>query len=186
MTDQLVPADAPVVAESELEIGERLEAVWDVLTDVESWPTWNPDVKSASLEGNVAAGSTFRWKAGPGTIKSTIRHVDRPRLIAWTGTTFGIKATHVYNLEARGTKTLVRTTESYDGLVAQLFRRQLKRTLDRALVDGLQHLKTELERRARDRHPPERGGEAHDRQDGEREGGGDRNHQSAPVPKSTP
>ena len=186
MTEQLIDAGAPVLGESELEIEARPEAVWDVLTDVESWPTWNPDVKSASLQGTVAEGSTFRWKAGPGTIKSTIRHVERPSLIAWTGTTFGIKAHHVYALEARGTATLVKTTESYDGLVARVFRRQLTKTLDRALVDGLQHLKAELERRARDRHPPERGGEAHDRQDGEGEGGGDGNHQSAPVPKTTP
>jgi hypothetical protein len=146
MPEQLVRPDAPVVAESELEIEARPEAVWDVLTDIEGWPTWNPEVKSASLRGSVTAGSTFRWKAGPGTIKSTIQHVEPPMQIAWTGTTFGIKAVHVYVLEPRGAKTVVKTTESYEGLVARLFRRQLTKTLDRALVDGLQHLKAELER----------------------------------------
>jgi carbon monoxide dehydrogenase subunit G len=186
MTEQLIDPGAPVVAESELEIEAGPEAVWDVLTDVERWPTWNPDVKSASLQGAVTEGSTFRWKAGPGTIKSTIRHVERPSVIAWTGSTFGIKANHVYFLEGRGTTTLVKTSESYDGLVARVFRRQLKKTLDRALVDGLRCLKAELETRAGDGHPPQRGGEADDRQEREREGEGDGDHHSAPVPKTTP
>jgi uncharacterized protein YndB with AHSA1/START domain len=148
VTEQLIDPGAPVVAETELEMQATPDAVWDVLTDVEGWPTWNPDVKSASLQGGFAEGSTFRWKAGPGTISSTIQRVERPSLIAWTGTTFGIKARHVYVLEGRATNTLVRTSESYDGLVARLFRRQLRKTLDRALVDGLHHLEAELERRA--------------------------------------
>jgi hypothetical protein len=105
------------------------------------------EVKSASLQGGVAEGSTFRWKPGPGTIRSTIQDVDRPSRIVWTGTTMGIRAHHVYTLEPRGGKTVVWTTESYDGLVARLFRRQLTKILDRALADGLQHLKTEVEGR---------------------------------------
>lgn len=142
------PPDAPMLGESETEIDASPEAVWEVLTGIERWPTWNPDVKSVSVDGRVAEGSEFRWKAGPGTIKSTIQRVEPPKLIAWTGTTFGIEAFHVYVLEPRGEKTLVKTTESYDGPVARLFRRQLRKTLDRALVDGLRYLKAEVERRA--------------------------------------
>jgi hypothetical protein len=42
----------------------------------------------------------------------------------------------------------VRTAESYDGLVARLFRGSLKKTLDRALADGIKSLKAEAERRS--------------------------------------
>jgi hypothetical protein len=108
MTELAHPADAPVVGESEAEIDASPEVVWDVLTRIDSWPTWNPDVKSASMQGSVAEGSTFRWKAGPGTIKSTIQHVEPPELIAWTGTTFGIKAFHVYAIERRCATTSCR------------------------------------------------------------------------------
>ncbi|MGH3117639.1 MAG: SRPBCC family protein, partial [Gaiellales bacterium] len=121
--------------------------VWDVLTAVERWPTWNPDVKTVSLEGSVAEGSVFRWKAGPGTITSTIQRVDRPRLIAWTGKTFGIDATHVWRLEQGHGKTLVRTEESYEGLVASILRRPLRKALETALTNGLRSLKVEAERR---------------------------------------
>ena len=59
------------------------------------------------MRDGLTPGSTFRWKAGPGTITSTLQRVERPRVIAWAGRTFGIKANHVYTLEPRDGKTLV-------------------------------------------------------------------------------
>src|SRR5213592_1762531 len=72
---------APVVGASQIEIDAPPQLVWDVLTAFEGWPSWNADVKSVSAEGDVAEGSVFRWKAGPGTVTSTIRRVDQPWLI---------------------------------------------------------------------------------------------------------
>jgi hypothetical protein len=138
---------APVVGASEIEIGAAPEAVWEVLTSLERWPSWNPDVKSMSVEGPVDEGTVFRWKAGPGTIESTIRRVEPPRLIAWTGKTLGIKAIHFWHLEPRNSGTRVRSEESYEGLVTRVLRGPLQKTLDKALGDGLQYLKTEVERR---------------------------------------
>jgi uncharacterized membrane protein len=143
---EVINTQAPVVGNSEIEIAASAEVVWDVLTALDSWPSWNPDVKSMTVYGKVAVGSTFRWKAGPGTITSIIQRVERPRLIAWTGKTFGIRAIHRYRLESRGEGTFVRTDESYEGLIAGLFRVPLRKTLDSALASGLQHLKTEAER----------------------------------------
>jgi hypothetical protein len=139
---------APVVGASEIEIAAAPEVVWEVLTAIDRWPNWNPDVKSVSVRAEVAAGSEFRWKAGPGTIKSSIQRVEPPRLIAWTGTTLGIRAIHVWRLEPRNGRTFVRTEESYEGLVARLFRGPLQKTLDRTLADGLRHLQAESERRS--------------------------------------
>jgi len=125
------------------------DVAWNVLTAIGRWPSWNPAVTSVTFEEGIEEGSEFRWKAGPGTITSTIQHVDPPRRIVWTGSSFGIKATHVHTLEPRQGGTLVRTEESYDGLVARLFHRRLQRTLDTALDNELQHLKVEAERRDR-------------------------------------
>jgi hypothetical protein len=97
--------------------------------------------------GRRRPGSAFRWKAGPGTITSTIQDVDPPRRIAWTGTSFGIKAIHVHTFEPRAGGTLVTTEESYDGVVARLLRRRLQNILDSTLESELEHLKTEAERR---------------------------------------
>jgi uncharacterized protein YndB with AHSA1/START domain len=136
---------APVVAASEIEVAAPPDAVWDVLTDFDRWPTWNPDVKSMSFDGDVAEGSKFRWRSGPGRIVSTIRRVERPRLIGWTGKTFGASAVHVYRLEGRDGHTLVKTEESFEGPVARLARRPMQRMLEKALEKGLSHLKARVE-----------------------------------------
>ena len=138
---------APVVARSETEIVAAREVVWHVLTGIEQWPAWNPEVKSVAMKGGLRQGVQFRWRAGPGTITSTLEHVDAPRRIAWSGTSFGIEVMHVYALETRDGATLVRTEESYDGLVARLFRGRLQKALESSLEAGLRHLKAEAERR---------------------------------------
>ena len=140
---------APVVGAAEIEIAAEPELVWDVLTAFERWPTWNPDIESISMHGDhLAVGSEFRWKAGPGTITSTIQEVEPPRQIAWNGRTLGIRAIHVWWLEPSDSATTVLTEESYEGLVARLLRRPLQKALDRALDNSLRHLKAEVERRA--------------------------------------
>jgi len=139
---------APVVGASEIAIAAAPEAVWDVLATFEDWPSWNPDVKWASVDGEIVAGTRFRWKSGPGTITSTLQQVEPPRLIAWSGRTFGINAFHVWRLEPQNGATLVRSEESFDGLLARLLRRRLRKTLIGALESGLRHLKSEAERRA--------------------------------------
>jgi len=124
-----INGDAPVVGSSEIEIAVPPKLAWDVLTDFQSWPSWNPAVTEVSMNGGHTEGSTFRWRAGPGTITSTIQEVDAPRRIVWSGTSFGIKAIHVHTLEGQNGGTLVRTEESYDGLVARVLHGRLKKTL---------------------------------------------------------
>jgi hypothetical protein len=141
---------APVSGAREIAISADSETVWDVLAGIDHWPAWNPDVKWVSIEGDVVEGTRFRWKSGSGTLTSTLRRVNRPRLIAWTGRIFGIDAVHVWRFEPHDGGTLVRTEESFDGLVARILRRPLRKTLARALENGLRQLKVEAERRARD------------------------------------
>ena len=144
-----VNESAPAIASAEVEVDADPETVWEVLTSIDEWPSWNPDVRSASLEDGLTEGSRFRWKAGPGTITSTFQRIERPRLIGWTGTTFGVKAVHVHRLEARGDGTAVSSEESWEGVPVRIFRGRMQRTLDEAVRTGLDNLKAEAERRAR-------------------------------------
>jgi uncharacterized protein YndB with AHSA1/START domain len=141
-------ADAPVKSRGEIQIAAPMEVVWDVLTRFEQWPQWNPDVKSVSFDGPLAPDSEFRWKAAPGTIVSTLERVEPPRFIRWRGRTMSVKAIHEWRLEPRDGGTLVETEESFSGMLARLLRAQLQKTLDKSLVEGLEHLKRETERRA--------------------------------------
>jgi hypothetical protein len=143
-----VDGSAPAVASGSIEIEAAPEVVWDVLTTIGDWPSWNPDVRTAALDGDLAPGTTFRWKAGPGTITSTIQELDPPHRITWTGRTVGIKAIHVYRLEAGATGTSVVSEESWAGLPVRLLRGFLRKQLQRSTDTGLQHLKREAERRS--------------------------------------
>ncbi len=145
-----INAHAPIILSAEIEIDAPPELVWEVLSAIESWPSWNPEVKEATLDGDLAAGTLFRWKAGPSSLTSTLATVDRPSRIAWTGQSLGLSAIHVYNLEPRDGHTLVRTAESVQGIPARLLRGTLKKRMGTATDLGLQALKTETEQRVAD------------------------------------
>jgi uncharacterized protein YndB with AHSA1/START domain len=132
----------------EIEIAAPPQVVWDVLTGFERWPQWNPDVKSMSFAGPLAPGSEFRWKAGPGTIVSTLEEVEPPSTVRWRGKTLSIKALHEWRLEPRGDGTHVETEETFSGPLTRIFRGMLQKQLDTSLEDGLAHLKREAERLA--------------------------------------
>jgi len=140
--------DAPAVATGEIDIRASPAVVWEVLADVAGWPAWNPDVSRASIDAALRPGTVFRWKAGPGTIVSTIRQADRPSRLGWTGRTLGIRAKHAYRLEQSSAGTRVTTEESWDGLPVRLFTTAMRRTLSKSVAGGLKHLKAEAERRA--------------------------------------
>ena len=143
-----VDREAPLVVSSEAEIAAPPEALWDVLTDFESWPDWSPHVKSLEIDGPVEPGTNFRWKVGP-TIKSTIRQADRPDQVAWVGKTFGVMAIHVWSFERRGDATLARTSESWSGWLARVIPGPLRKSLQKTLDESLSLLAAEAERRAR-------------------------------------
>jgi len=140
--------DAPATAEGELEIDADPRTVFSVISAIDQWPSWNPDVRSVTLQGPVQPGAVFRWKSGPSSLTSTLQVVDPPHEIAWTGTTMGIKAVHVFRFQANDGRTLARSEESWEGLLASLLRRYSRKTLDKGIRSVLAHLKTEAERRS--------------------------------------
>jgi hypothetical protein len=140
--------NAPATADGELRVDADPEIVFGVISGIDQWPSWNPDVKSVSVEGPVQPGTVFRWKAGPSSLTSTLRVVDPPREIAWTGTTMGIKAVHVFRFRVSDGGTMARSEESWEGLIARLLKGYSRRTLDKGIRSVLAHLKTEAERRA--------------------------------------
>jgi carbon monoxide dehydrogenase subunit G len=142
-----INSEAPVIAKGEIRVNATPDIVWEIMTNIERWPEWNPDVESARVNDELVPGATFQWKAGPGTITSTLQQVERPAVLAWTGKTMGINAVHVWMIELQESGTLVRTEESWDGLLARLFSGTMQKTLDQSIHQGLRYLKTEAERR---------------------------------------
>ena len=59
--------NAPVIAHEQIHIAADVQTVWDVLSDIEQWPSWNKAVRSMSVHGPVAPArrSTGRRDRGP-------------------------------------------------------------------------------------------------------------------------
>jgi uncharacterized protein YndB with AHSA1/START domain len=142
-----IDRNAPATAEGEVHIAADPDTVWQVLADLDRWPRWNPDIRSIALEGPLEPGSVFRWRAGT-SLTSTLQVVDRPRELAWTGTTMGIRAVHIFRFEPRDGGTRASSEESWDGLLPRLFKRFSRRTLERGIRTMLARLKVESERQA--------------------------------------
>ncbi|MEJ2574697.1 MAG: SRPBCC family protein [Gammaproteobacteria bacterium] len=137
---------APAIASTEAFIQASLDVVWSVQTNLTEWSRWNPDVEYVDMEGALAPGTEFRWKAGGAAITSKLQEVEPKRRIVWTGKILGIRAVHVWMFEERADGILVRTEESFDGLLARLFAKSMRRTLALSLAKGLDALKLECER----------------------------------------
>ena len=138
--------NAPVFSEGRIDVAATPERLWDIMADFEDWPSWNEDVDSVRLQGPVAQGTVFRWKAGPSRIVSTLRIVERPTTIGWTGRAMGIDAIHTWRFERSPDGAIAIMEESFSGPVAKLLRRRLQRQLDATTRKGLEMLKAAAER----------------------------------------
>ena len=139
---------APVTASGEALIDADPETVFSVISAIEAWPSWNPDVKSAELEGPVEPDTVFRWKAGLSSLTSTLQVVEQPHeshgpAARWASRRFTCSASS----RASG-GTLARSEESWEGLIASVLKGWSRRTLEKGIDDVLAHLKVESERRA--------------------------------------
>jgi uncharacterized protein YndB with AHSA1/START domain len=139
-----IDESAPVTARREIGVAASREIVWELLTTMDKWADWNPDVKTASQPA-LEKGGVFRWKAGPASLTSTLAEVDRPTQLGWTGTSMGMQAVHVWHLETDGTGTLARTEESWSGTLPRMLPGMMRRSLEKTLDSWLTHLKAEAE-----------------------------------------
>jgi uncharacterized protein YndB with AHSA1/START domain len=148
-----IDRNAPAIASAESLFRARIGLVWSLLTDIDGWTRWNPDVSRAELRGPLAPGSVFRCKAAGAPIVSTIQEVIPQRRLVWTGRFLGIRAIHAWSFEERPDGVLSRTEESFDGPLVRLLRVPLRSILGSAVQRGLEALQAECERRAAGRAP---------------------------------
>ena len=148
-----IDQQAPITASGTVDISASPGAVWALLSDISAWPTWNPEVLEAHLEGGLEPGSRFVWSAGPGTITSVLRSVVHARELGWTGSTMGVHAVHVWRIEPTPRGSRVTTEESWSGWTVRFLRKRMEKTLREAVFHGLHSLKAEAEFRThRDLH----------------------------------
>jgi short-subunit dehydrogenase/uncharacterized protein YndB with AHSA1/START domain len=133
----------PIEVRNETVIPASAERVWDLLTDVERWPSWYRACRWVRLESPRGAGgrTSFRWKAHPVELRSTVVAADRPHSFTFVADARGLHAerTFTVNSTADGQSTVV-SHETQVGLLPWLGRVFLSRRLraaNQAMFDDL-------------------------------------------------
>ncbi|MFI6515756.1 SRPBCC family protein [Spirillospora sp. NPDC050679] len=144
-----IDTTAPVIARHQLLVQAPADAVWTLLTDVASWPSWQPDITTADLGAPLEPGATFHWSTAGLDIASTVYDLRAPHRILWGGPAHGITGVHQWTLTPTGDgATLVATEESWSGEPVLTATESVQQSLDRSLVQWLAHLKTAAEKPA--------------------------------------
>ena len=84
----VTPSRPPIEIRIETVIPAPTERVWDLLTDVEKWPSWWRACRWVRVE----SPGSFRWKAHPVVLRSTVIAADRPRSFAFVADGAGVHA----------------------------------------------------------------------------------------------
>ncbi|MEV4559165.1 SRPBCC family protein [Kitasatospora sp. NPDC049285] len=139
---------APVVVLLAIEIDAPIERVWNLHTDIDHWADWLADIDSATLDGPLATGASFRWHTHGLDITSTVQELVPGERIVWGGPASGIDGVHVWSFERHGDGVLVRTEESWAGAPVEAATEPLRAALHDSLTAWLATLKSRAERSA--------------------------------------
>jgi len=137
--------NAPAKCSREIIINASCGKVWEVLTDIDKWTTWNTEISNVKLNGKLQPQTTFDWKSGGAKIHSTLHTIEPFNSFGWTGKTFGMFAIHNWTLTEKNGQTNVYVEESMEGFIAKLFQKSFNRNLDNGLQKWLELLKKESE-----------------------------------------
>lgn len=140
---------------TEVEIGASPQTVWDQLTDVESFASWNPFMIEASGVAETGSRLIVRMHPPGGsamTFKPTVIEASAPTRFEWLGSLFvrGLfDGRHRFELEQTHFGTRLVQSEQFSGLLVPLFRRSLDRktragfeAMNAALKDRVESLRT--------------------------------------------
>ena len=128
----------PIEVRNEIVIRAGAERVWNLLTDVERWPTWYRACQWVRVE----SPTSFRWKAHPVELRSTVVAAEQPSSFAITADAPGIHAERRFTLRpaADGLSTIVVSDETQVGPMPWLGRAYLAprlRAANQAMFDDL-------------------------------------------------
>ena len=142
-----VTRTAPSFGCAEIEIYAPRRFVWNLHTDVNVWPRWQPDIRFAVIEQPMAPGVAFRWQTHGMAITSTVDAVDHGIRVRWrsrSGQTTGI---HEWTFTDTSTGVHVATTESITGPAVSDDPAGSQALVEQSLTFWLRTLKAVAERR---------------------------------------
>lgn len=137
--------NAPVFSTKTILINAKPEQVWTVLTNIDQWNTWLTAVTESKLNGSLQPNTTFDWKVDGMKIHSKLHSVEPFSKFGWTGKVYGIYAIHNWSFKEVNGSTEVIVSESMDGFLAKLFKKNFNKTLEKSMIESLERLKQTCE-----------------------------------------
>lgn len=132
--------------ETTIRIKATAEKIWNILTDFQKYPEWNPFV--FSMEGEAKEGTTLKANIQGMKFKPLVLAAKKNREFRWKGSLFvkGLfDGEHYFMLNENGdgTTTLIHG-EFFSGLLVDMF----AKTLDTKTKSGFEKLNDALKQRA--------------------------------------
>src|SRR5262245_60090074 len=134
----------PIEIRNERVVRAPVERVWDVLTDVERWPSWYRACRWVRIEspGSADQPLVFRWKAHPVELRSAVVGSERPHTFAIVAAARSLHADRTFTLRPTddGSSTVVVSHETQVGLLPWLGRAYITprlRAANDAMFDDL-------------------------------------------------
>jgi uncharacterized protein YndB with AHSA1/START domain len=128
----------PIEVHNEIVIRASAERVWDLLADVEHWPSWYRACRWVRVE----SPTVFRWKAHPVELRSTVVKTVRPHSFAITADGLGVHAERAFTIRPTpdGLSTVVVSHETQVGVLpwlGRLFLAPRLRAVNQVMFDDL-------------------------------------------------
>ena len=125
--------------------------VWDVLMDFDSYPEWNPFIRS--ITGSPAVGTKIEALLGasgkkPMKFSPVVQELSSPSRFSWLGS-FGFKGVfdgrHSFELEETTEGTIFHQHEEFSGILAPIALPALRASTTRGFNEMNQALKERVE-----------------------------------------
>lgn len=118
------------------------ERIYRIYEDVANWPAWDPDTKSASLDGPLKVGARGRLTPTRGnTVPMEVTHAAPGKAFTVESRIPLFRMVFEHELTRRGSGTEVVHRVTFSGLLAPIVGRVLSRQLDAGLPVTLGNLK---------------------------------------------
>ena len=140
-----------LISSDAVEIEAPIEAVWDILVDVERYGEWNPFTTRVDTDFEIGSPVDLHVALGPLKLRQPerIEAVERPDLLAWStkmGNRSLLSARREQRLEKLGeARCRYLTTDAFTGLLTPLVMLLFGRLIRRGFNDMAMALKVRAE-----------------------------------------
>jgi hypothetical protein len=141
---------------TEIGIGAPAEIVWEVISDLEGWSTWNPVIKiSGQLEADATIAVELALGAKPVAFQPQISMLEEGREFRWKGSPMPalmLAAEHGFRVTPEDTgRCRFEQFEMFSGMMAGRFLAKEGKKVETGFQALNRMLKREAEKRTRDR-----------------------------------